>query len=80
MNVTPHVAWNNKRAGGSAIDGSTSRRAGYQVRQRGRKRAEEPFGWGKSGGLTRQMKCVQLVHNIRPRCANKAHYALTLSE
>ncbi len=56
MNVTPHVARNEKRAGGSAIDGRTSRHAGYQISQRSRKRVEEPFGWGKSVGLIRQMK------------------------
>lgn len=56
MNITPHVAQNNKRNGGSAIDRRTSRHAGYEVSQRNRKRAEEPFGWGKSMGLIRQMK------------------------
>ena len=56
MNVTPHVARNEKRAGGSAIAGRTSRHAGYQISLRSRKRAEEPFGWGKSVGLIRQMK------------------------
>lgn len=56
MNVTPHVARNDNRAGGSAIDGRTSRHTGYKVSQRSRKRVEEPFGWGKSVGLIRQMK------------------------
>lgn len=56
MNITPHVARNDNRAGGSAIDGRTSRHSGYQVSQRSRKRVEEPFGWGKSVGLIRQMK------------------------
>jgi hypothetical protein len=56
MNVTPHVARNDNRAGGSAIDGRTSRHAGYRISQRSRKRVEEPFGWGKSVGLIRQMK------------------------
>jgi len=56
MNITPHVARNDKRAGGSAINGRTSRHAGYSVSQRSRKRVEEPFGWGKSVGLIRQMK------------------------
>jgi hypothetical protein len=31
MNVTPHVSLNIKRSGGSAIDGRTTRHAGYQV-------------------------------------------------
>jgi len=56
MNVTPHVAGNDNRAGGSAIDGRTSRHAGYKISQRNRKRVEEPFGWGKSIGLIRQIK------------------------
>ena len=56
MNITPHVSRNDKRAGGSAIDGRTSRHRGYQVSQRKRKRVEEPFGWGKTIGLIRQMK------------------------
>ncbi len=34
-----------KRAGGSAIDGRTTRHAGYQVSLRKRKRIEEVFGW-----------------------------------
>ena len=56
MKVTPHVARNDNRPGGSAIDGRTSRHAGYKVSQRSRKRVEEPFGWGKTIGLIRQMK------------------------
>jgi transposase len=38
MNVTPHVAQNHKRRGGSAIDGRTTRYAGYKVSQVKRKR------------------------------------------
>ncbi len=56
MNITPHVARNDKRPGGSAIDGRTSRHSSYQVSQRKRKRVEEPFGWGKTIGLIRQVK------------------------
>ncbi|MGI9289533.1 MAG: IS5 family transposase [Pseudomonadales bacterium] len=56
MNMTPHVARNDKRPGGSAIDGRTSRHIGYKISQRSRKRVEEPFGWGKTVGLIRQMK------------------------
>jgi transposase len=47
MNVTPHVAAKVK---GSAIDGRTTRHAGYAVSQRIRKRIEEAFGWGKTVG------------------------------
>jgi transposase len=50
--VTPHVARNTERTGGSAIDGRTTRHAGYTVSQRIRKRVEEIFGWMKTvGGL-----------------------------
>jgi transposase len=56
MNITPHVARNDKRPGGSAIDGRTSRHVTYQVSQRSRKRVEEPFGWGKTVGMIRQIK------------------------
>ena len=50
--VTPHVAQNTGRKGGSAIDGRTTRHAGYAVSQRIRKRVEEIFGWMKTvGGL-----------------------------
>lgn len=56
MNITPHVAQNSNRPGGSAIDGRTSRHEGYAISQKSRKRVEEPFGWGKTVGLIRQMK------------------------
>jgi transposase len=47
--VTPHVAQNGR---GSAIDGRTTRHAGYGVSLRVRKRIEEAFGWIKTvGGL-----------------------------
>jgi len=54
LNVTPHVAQNIKRRGGSAIDGRTTRHPGYEVSQRIRKRVEEIFGWLKSVGPMRQ--------------------------
>jgi len=47
MKVTPHVAQNlNGRS--SAIDGRTTRHAGYTISQRIRKRIEEAFGWVKT--------------------------------
>ena len=53
-NITPHVARNTKRKGGSAIDGRTTRHEGYAVSQRIRKRVEEIFGWMKTvGGFRR---------------------------
>lgn len=54
LNVTPHVAQNLKRRGGSAIDDRTTRHPGYEVSQRVRKRVEEIFGWLKSIGPMRQ--------------------------
>ena len=43
--VTPHVA---QKARSSAIDGRTTRHAGYGVSQRKRKLVEEAFGWAKT--------------------------------
>lgn len=52
--ITPHVAANTERKGGSAIDGRTTRHEGYTISQRLRKRVEEIFGWLKTiGGLDR---------------------------
>lgn len=53
-NVTPHVAQNDGRRGGSAIDGRTTRHDGYRISQVIRKRIEEHFGWGKTVGRIRQ--------------------------
>jgi len=52
--VTPHVAANTNRQGGSAIDGRTTRHASYETSQRLRKRIEEHFGWAKTVGRIRQ--------------------------
>jgi hypothetical protein len=52
--VTPHVARCDDRWGGGAIDGRTSRHAGYGISQLKRKRIEEHFGWGKTVGKIRQ--------------------------
>src|SRR5229473_2107171 len=54
--VVPHVAQNDKRRGGSAIDQRTTRHAGYQLSQRKRKRVEEIFGWLKTVGLMRKTR------------------------
>lgn len=53
-NVTPHVAQNVGRRGGSAIDSRTTRHSGYGISQTIRKRIEEHFGWGKTVGRIRQ--------------------------
>lgn len=64
--VTPHVAQNTKRKGGSAIDGRTTRHEGYKQSMEHRKRVEEIFGWGKTVGSIRQVKVrgVQMVNEI----------------
>lgn len=54
LNVTPHVAQNLERRGGSAIDGRTTRHPGYAVSQRKRKLVEEVFGWLKTVGPMRR--------------------------
>jgi len=54
-NVTPHVAQNQNARRSSAIDGRTTRHAGYQISQKKRKRVEEIFGWLKTiGGMRKQ--------------------------
>jgi transposase len=55
MNVTPHVAQNNKGRK-SAIDGRTTRHPGYAVSQQKRKRVEEIFGWMKTVGGMRKLR------------------------
>lgn len=56
LKVTPHVARNTERRGGSALDGRTTRHSGYAVSQKSRKRIEEVFGWLKMVGLFRQTR------------------------
>jgi hypothetical protein len=55
LDVTPHVAQNttNRR---SAIDGRTTRHAGYAISQQKRKRIEEIFGWLKTIGGLRKLR------------------------
>ena len=56
LNVTPHVAQNERRPGGSALDLRTTSRPGYAVSQRVRKRVEEIFGWIKTVGNFRRTR------------------------
>jgi transposase len=56
LGVTPHVAQNTRRPGGSAIDQRTARHPGYAVSQTKRKRVEEIFGWFKTVALLRKPK------------------------
>ena len=53
--VTPHVAQNLGRRGGSAIDGRTTQQPGYAISQKKRKRIEECFGWLKTIALLRKV-------------------------
>jgi transposase len=55
LTVTPHVAQNTSNRS-SAIDGRTTRHAGYLVSQQKRKLVEEIFGWLKTVGLMRQTR------------------------
>jgi transposase len=56
LKVTPHVAQNLERRGGSAIDARTTQHVGYAMSQRKRKRIEECFGWLKTIALLRKVR------------------------
>ncbi len=70
LRVTPHVAQNHARPGGSAIDARTTRHAGYGVSQRKRKRIEECFGW---------LKTIALMRKVRHRGVCKVHWIFTFA-
>jgi transposase len=56
LGVTPHVAQNTARRGGSAIDSRTTRHEGYAKSQHARPRIEPAFGWLKTVGWLRKVK------------------------
>jgi transposase len=56
MTITPHVAQNEARFGGSILDGRTTRHPGYALSQQKRKRVEQSFGWMKMIGLLKKLK------------------------
>lgn len=56
MKISPHVAQNTKRSGGSAIDNRTSRHTGYAISQAKRPLIEKAFGWMKQTGGMRKTK------------------------
>jgi IS5 family transposase len=58
LGVTPHVA--QKRTS-SAIDGRTTRHAGYRSSLKVRKRIEEAFGWLKTVGGLRKTRLIGQV-------------------
>ena len=70
MKVTPHVAQNIKRSGGSAIDARTTRHAGYAISQKKRKRIEESFGW---------LKTIALMRKVRHRGIHKVGWVFTFA-
>jgi transposase len=70
MQVTPHVAQNIKRSGGSAIDERTTRHAGYAISQKKRKRIEESFGW---------LKTIALMRKVRHRGIHKVGWVFTFA-
>jgi transposase len=70
LQVTPHVAQNHERRGGSAIDGRTTRYEGYAISQRKRKRIEECFGW---------LKTIALMRKVRHRGVCKVHWLFTFA-
>lgn len=77
VHVTPHVAQNTKRAGGSAIDARTTRHPGYEVSQRKRKRIEQCFGRGKVIGPIRQVMVQGLANVDQLLTLTMAAYNLT---
>ena len=56
MDITPHVAQNETRRGGSAIDARTTRHEGYAKSQHARPRIERAFGWLKTIAGVRKVK------------------------
>jgi transposase len=53
-NITPHVAQNTRRSGGSAIDARTSGHAGYAISQLKRQMAERVHAWPKTWSTMRR--------------------------
>ena len=70
LKVTPHVAQNLERPGGSAIDARTTQHASYAISQRKRKRVEECFGW---------LKTIALLRKVRHRGIFKVGWAFTFA-
>jgi transposase len=70
IKVTPHVAQNVKRSGGSALDERTTRHAAYAISQKKRKRIEESFGW---------LKTIALMRKVRHRGIHKVGWVFTFA-
>lgn len=71
-NITPHVAQNTRRPGGSAIDARTSRHAGYEISQIKRQMAERVHAWPKTWSTMRRAM-------VRGLDRMKAQYQLALT-
>lgn len=71
-NITPHVAQNTRRSGGSAIDARTSRHAGYEISQIKRQMAERVHAWPKTWSTMRRAM-------VRGLERMKAQYQLALT-
>jgi Transposase DDE domain len=70
LGVTPHVAQNLARRGGSAIDGRTTQHSSYGPSQKKRKRIEECFGW---------LKTIALLRKVRQRGVCKVDWIFTFA-
>lgn len=70
MQVTPHVAQNDSRRGGSALDQRTTHHEGYRISQKKRKRIEECFGW---------LKTIALLRKVRHRGVLKVDWVFTFA-
>jgi transposase len=70
LRVTPHVAQNLARRGGSSIDDRTTRHASYGISQKKRKRIEECFGW---------LKTIALLRKVRHRGTLKVDWIFTFA-
>ena len=70
LSVTPHVAQNLRRRGGSGIDYRTTRHEGYRTSQKKRKRIEECFGW---------LKTIALLRKVRHRGTLKVDWMFTFA-
>lgn len=73
LNITPHVAQKKH----SAIDGRTTRHAGYSVSLKKRKLVEEIFGWSKTVGGLRKARFVGLAKVKAQTMFTFAAYNLT---
>ena len=70
MQVTPPVAQNEGRRGGSALDQRTTRHESYRISQKKGKRIEECFGW---------LKTIALLRKVRHRGLFKVDWEFTFA-